>query len=196
MKNLLILYPHGLGDCILLTPVLRNYFFNTGQKAAVAVLERFRTARIFDNNPYVSEIVYTKDAWNDFDNPQLGFQTVFETCAKWCEENNYEMVMPKHDNWNHSKILINFKYCGVEPTSVFTEVFTTDEDKRKAKEFVTNQFGKEPYGFVQTTTGRPLANLPENYGKIWLAHGTCLSSRCHWHRYGSSRNNSYGRSLP
>ena len=76
MKNLLILYPHGLGDCILLTPVLRNYFFNTGKKAAVAVLERFKTAQMFDNNPYVSEIIYTADAWNDFENAEIGFKTV------------------------------------------------------------------------------------------------------------------------
>ena len=168
MKNLLILYPHGLGDCILLTPVLRNYFFNTGKKAAVAVLERFKTAKIFDNNPYVSNIIYTKDAWNDFENSQVGFQTVFDTCEKWCQENNYKMVMPKHDNWNFSKILINFKYCSVTPSSVFTEVFTTDKDKKIANKFIEERFSNEPFGFVQTKTGRPLANLPNGYGQKWL----------------------------
>mgnify|MGYP001317183869 CR=1 FL=1 len=168
MKNLLILYPHGLGDCILLTPVLRNYFFNTGRKAAVAVLERFKTAKMFDNNPYVSDIIYTKDAWNDFENAEVGFQTVFNTCNEWCEENGYHMVMPKHDNWNFSKILINFKYCDVEPTSVFTEVFTTDKDKEEAMDFIKQKFHDEPFGFVQTITGRPLANLPEGYGRTWL----------------------------
>ena len=168
MKNLLILYPHGLGDCILLSPVLRNYFFNTGKKAAVAVLERFKTAQMFDNNPYVSEIIYTADAWNDFEDPKVGFETVYNSCNEWCKENGYQMVMPKHDNWNFSKILINFKYCGVDPTSVFTEVFTNDSDKKVAREFIENRFGSKSFGFVQTKTGRPLANLPDGYGRKWL----------------------------
>ena len=166
---MLIVYPHGLGDCILLTPILRNYFFNTGKKASVATLERFKTAKFFDNNPYVADILYTKDAWNDYESPEVGFKKVNEYCQKWADKNNHDKVVyPKHDNWDHSKILINFKYCGVQPTSVFTEVFSSSEEVKTANDFIQNITKGEPFGFVQTTTGRPLANLPENYGRAWL----------------------------
>lgn len=169
MSNLLIIYPHGLGDCVQLTPVLRNYFFNTGKKAAVATLERFKSAEFFNHNPYVGHILYTKDAWNDFENPNEGFRLVNEYCTNWGKENGYtKIVMPMHTNWDHHKILLNFKYCGVTPTSIFTEVFTSDRDKQVAKEFVSNLYGDEPFGFVQTKSGRPLQTLPSGYGRKWL----------------------------
>tara|TARA_R110002051_G_scaffold324374_1_gene421322 strand:- start:958 stop:1755 length:798 start_codon:yes stop_codon:yes gene_type:complete len=169
MKKLLILYPHGLGDCILLTPTLRNYFFNTGNKASVAILERFKSAKIFDNNPYVDNIIYTKDAWNDFDSPEEGFNIVKKQCEEWGKQNGYEkIVMPQHNDWRYSKILINFSYCDIKPTSVFTEIFTSDEDRKTAKNFIKQKVSNKPFGFVQTVTGRPLANLPKGYGKLWL----------------------------
>jgi len=169
MSKLLIIYPHGLGDCVQLTPVLRNYFFNTGQKAAVATLERFKSAQFFVNNPYVEHILYTKDAWNDYSNPEEGFKLVKEYCENWGKENGYtKIVMPMHNNWNHHKILLNFKYCDVVPTSVFTEVFTSDEDKRVAKEVIHDLYGTEPFGFVQTKSGRPLQTMPTGYGRKWL----------------------------
>ena len=52
--------------------------------------------------------------------------------------------------------------------SVFTEIFTTAEDKELASTFIKQKFGNESFGFVQTKTGRDRANLPENYGKLWL----------------------------
>ena len=56
MKDLLILYPHGLGDCILLTPAIREFYYKTGNKVHIATLERFRTAKFFENNTYVDKI--------------------------------------------------------------------------------------------------------------------------------------------
>jgi len=169
LSNLLIIYPHGLGDCVQLTPVLRNYFFNTGKKAAVATLERFKSAEFFNHNPYVGHILYTKDAWNDYDDPDEGFRLVQEECERWGRENGYDkVVMPMHKDWSHHKILLNFKYCDVKPTSIFTEVFTSDEDKRVAREFVKNLYGDEPYGFAATKSGRPAQTMPAGYGRKWL----------------------------
>ena len=30
MKDILVVYPHGLGDCVLLTPTLREYYKKIG----------------------------------------------------------------------------------------------------------------------------------------------------------------------
>ena len=168
-KKTLIFYPHGLGDCVLLTPVLREYFFTTGTKASVATLERFKSAKFFDHNPYVDKIVYTKDAWNDYPNFHFGCQKILEYCVKWCTQNDHvRLASPQHDDWDQSKIMLNFHHCKLKPTSVFTEIFTTDEDKKSAALFIKQKFGNKPFGFVQTKTGREQANLPENYGKLWL----------------------------
>ena len=118
-EGLLICYPNGLGDCILLTPVLRNYFFSTGNKASIAILERFKTAKIFDNNPYVDQLLYTKDAWNDFETSEIGFKIVMESCVQWCQQNEYEyLAYPRHDDWNQSKILLNLRYCNIDDPGV------------------------------------------------------------------------------
>ena len=60
--KVMIVYPHGLGDCILATPALRSYKNKTGNFVGFAMLERFRSSELFKHNPYVNELIYTKDA--------------------------------------------------------------------------------------------------------------------------------------
>lgn len=171
MKPLLIVYPHGLGDCIMLTPAIRNYFFQTGIKPSVAIMERFRSSEIFNNNPYLDDIIYTKDPWNDYPNRHIGFNAVFNWCKEW-SNSRHEVIMPMHEDRTKNKIEANLEACEIDPSSVFTETFSTDEDIDLAHMFRCN----EAFGFVQTTTGRPNADLPPGYGKEWLRRHRGLSN--------------------
>lgn len=167
--SLLICYPHGLGDCVLLTPALREYFFSTGRKASVATLERFKSAKFFDYNPYVDKIIYTKDAWLDFPEFNYGCQKVFEFCVDFAKSNGIvEVAFPRHQSYKE-KIIANYADIGlkkiVNPT---TEIFTSSTDEVLACEMIENIVGDERFGFIQTSTGVPKKDLPPGYGKEWL----------------------------
>jgi len=169
MEKILILYPHGLGDCILLTPALRNLNQQLGQKCSIAILERFRSSEIFKNCPYIDKIYYTKDAWHDFDNERVGFQTLYDEMSSFALEAGYDKcVMPMHNNFR-SKIMVNLESLGIKnPTNYKTEIFTTQEDKERASEIISSIVGDEKFGFVQTVSGHNVKSLPDNFGRKWL----------------------------
>jgi len=169
LKNVLVVYPHGLGDCILLTPALREFYKKTGNKLHIATLERFATAKFFDNNPYIDKILYTKDAWHDYSNPHLGFNSIYNEWKQYAKDNSMSgIVMPMHSE-PKNKILINFRALGIgKESSPQTEIHATPGDKKIAEEIVQNLVGNNEFGFVQTSTGVPTKDLPENFGREWL----------------------------
>ena len=169
MKDLLILYPHGLGDCILLTPAIREFYKATVERVHIATLERFRSAKFFENNPYVDKIFYTKDAWHDYSNSQVGFQSLYEEWKSFAKDNNFGgIVMPMH-SVPTSKIKLNFNFLGVKgPESVITEIYTTKEDETTAQGVINGLVGDSKFGFVQSTTGVPSKDLPPGFGRQWL----------------------------
>lgn len=169
MEDVLVIYPHGLGDCVLLTPALREYYNKNGHQLSVATLERFRSAEFFDHNPYVKQVYYTKDAWLDYPNSQVGFNTVYNDWKTYAREQGLRgVVMPMHSN-PISKIILNFKYLGIPAdANPVTELHTTPEDVAVADNIVAELVGDAPFGFVQTKTGVPSKDLPVDYGRTWL----------------------------
>ena len=89
MKNLLILYPHGLGDCILLTPALREFYKTTGYKVSIAMLKRFETAELFAHNPYIKNLYFTNDAWSDYENSNIGFRSLHSEWKAFAKNNDF-----------------------------------------------------------------------------------------------------------
>jgi len=177
MRDLLILYPHGLGDCILLTPAIREFYKVTGNKVSIATLERFKSAKFFDNNPYVNQIFYTKDAWHDYPNSQIGFSSLYNQWRSFAKDNKFGgIVMPMHSS-PISKISLNFKYLGlVNPENEKADIYTTAKDVKTAEDIVSNLTKGEPFGFVQTNTGVKQKDLPDGYGVSWLSKNKGLNS--------------------
>ena len=175
--KLFVLYPHGLGDCILLTPAIKEYYKLTGYKVGVATLERFRTAMFFDNNPYVGDIFYTKDAWHDYENPHLGFRDLHAKWKQFAKEQGYQgFVMPMHSN-PISKIKINLDHFGIKnPQDFKTEIYTTKKDKLIADKIIKKTVGNRKFGFIQTNTGVSQKNLPFGYGQEWLSRNKNLEN--------------------
>lgn len=169
MEDVLVIYPHGLGDCILLTPALREYYNKNGHRLRVATLERFRSARFFDHNPYVERVYYTKDAWLDYPNPHVGFNAVYNDWKNYARAQGLRgVVMPMHSD-PLNKIILNFKYLGISPdASPVTELHTTPEDVNIAKKIIGSVVGDSPFGFVQTATGVSSKDLPPGFGRRWL----------------------------
>ena len=168
-NEILVLYPHGLGDCILLTPALREYHESTGVRAHVATLERFSSAEFFTNNPHVDRIFYTKDAWHDYANHNVGFRSLKKEWSSFSEKENLgDCIMPMHSS-AASKIKINLSAFSLKNcTDYSTEVHTSPDDVARAEEIINDSVGGKPFGFVQTHTGVPSKDLPKDFGRGFL----------------------------
>ena len=169
MRRILILYPHGLGDCILLTPAIREFFMATENKVSIATLQRFKSATLFDNNPYVDQIFYTKDAWADYPASHIGFQSLYSEWKQKAKDLGFHgFLMPMHSQPT-SKILLNCEFLGIRGAANYQpEVHTTPEDVEKANEIIQSVCGDSLFGFVQTNTGVPQKDLPAHFGRNWL----------------------------
>lgn len=166
--KILIIYPHGLGDCLMLTPAIREFYFKHKTKPSIAILERFKSSKIFDNNPYVEKIFpVLKDAWNDFGSYSIGFVEVQKQGNQIALENGLIPIYFNHPPPSH-KILICARELGVILESTQIDVFISDNDKKMANELINNFVGDNSYGFIQTETGVPLKNLPNGFGENWL----------------------------
>ena len=174
---MLICYPHGLGDCILLTPALREFYFSTGKKASVSTLERFKSAKFFNSNPYIDKICYTKDAWNDYPNFDIGCREVHKACADFAKNNDIETItFPQHKSYKE-KILSNYVDIGLRNAiNPATELYTTSEEASAATELIEKLVNGNRFGFIQTSTGVPAKDLPSGYGRKWLSKNRGLSN--------------------
>lgn len=172
--KVLILYPHGLGDCILATPALRQYKLSTGNHVGFAMLQRFASSELFTNNPYIDELFFTKDAWNDFPNFNIGMVELENHCKKLAKEHGYDRVVTIKHSPKGSKILDCANVLGVELDDVHTEIYTTEEDRQRADEFL-GENSLDKFGFVHSKTGVKNKDLPNNYGREWIKTNTGLN---------------------
>ncbi len=174
-KPPLIIYPHGLGDCLMLTPAIREYYLKYGQKVNVMILERFKSSQIFCNNPYIQNIYFCKDPWNDFDTKKTGFQQVKKLGIKIAKENNLSPLFIKHKGSKH-KILINCSKLKVK-TSYKIDIFINLNDFLEANNFIKKSTNGLPFAFVQSKTGAGASkDLPDDFGRKWIIKHTKIDS--------------------
>jgi len=163
--KVMVVYPHGLGDCILATPALRGLKAR-GDFVGFAMQERFRSAELFRHNPNVDELFWTQDVWNDFPNLEEGKASIMKECSHNANMRGYDRVVWVWHPSSGSKIIENTMALEVplEKESLVTDVYIGPEDWKRADEITP----EKPYGFVQTKTGVPAKDLPEGWGAAWL----------------------------
>ena len=163
-----IVYPHGLGDCILATPALREYKLKTNNWIGFAMLQRFKSSMLFQWCPYIDQLFYTKDAWNDYPTFEYGCRDLRLYANYMAKKYGYQEVIFIHHGKGTSKILDCAKALGVEAEvrkNPKTEIFIAEIDKRIARDCLQP---KGKYGFVHSYTGVTAKDLPMWYGRNWL----------------------------
>lgn len=158
---MLILYPHGLGDIILLTPALREL---AADPPHVAVLRRFKGTDILAGCPWIEQVHYVlPDPWNDTD--RAG-------CRQWGERYARDRCLTPVWIWHPPqmhKILYNAHVLDVELLSHQTEVWIDDEVRETADDWLSGHTG-EPYGFLHCSTGMPglsTAAVKKDFPSAW-----------------------------
>jgi hypothetical protein len=173
----LLIYPHGLGDCLMLTPSLRAYHQQTGDKYNLCIQKRFESSELFKNNPHVGNIHYIKDPWNDYPNAMVGFNEVIKEGGIIGKNNEYNEVIYLPCKSNIHKIIQNSKDLKIKLNDYSMDVFISESDKEQASSVIKKLVGDEPFGFIQTKTGAGVnKDLSDGYGEKWLRENRDLEN--------------------
>ena len=143
MKKALFLYWHGLGDVIMLTPLLR-YLHNNGYTTDLLCRESVRSSKLLDDCPYVDNLIMVENPWRS----PLGFsKQVNENVAK------LKQLAPAYD-WSggalhtgqfSDKVRRNFGENGFICNDLDLEVFIPAHIEEEVTQHVTQNY---PNGFI------------------------------------------------
>lgn len=149
---MLIIYPHGLGDIILLTPALHALWIS-GEDVHVAVLKRFRDTEILEACPYATVYHVLPDPWNDCSRVK---------CREFGNDFAHTLKATPFWIWHNPhthKIHYNFYALGLGRPPVaelHTHVYITEEHKLAALEWIDGaDLTGKPFVFIHADTGMP-----------------------------------------
>jgi ADP-heptose:LPS heptosyltransferase len=184
MKHLLVSY-HGLGDNILLTPVLRKYKEENPQThIGFTHLKRLPVNELLEECPYIDEFFPISDAWNDFPDFNIGFNSVVEEAKAYADKNEYNKVIvitTSPEIGLVHKIHRATHELGITIEDYTTEIFPkiTGEIKEQADKFLENI--DAPYVFLHLKTG----NSPKDINRETIANFLVDISPTQTIEYGS-----------
>lgn len=183
MDKILFVVPHGLGDCVMLTPALKKYK-ETNKHVYVAVLglERFgkTLTDLLSNLDFIDEVVpILPDPWRDGpDKYQTHLDEVLKVADTYGKNNQFNkgIFLPtnKQDGFRLHKIFRFESEVGVGFSCIDDLQTILHVDKnytKKAKEFLSsfkkpialfhNKAGNPPKEFSEEEATNILANFPE-----------------------------------
>ncbi len=166
-KKVLFLFWHGLGDNILATPVIKQYKQTTGNYIGWAMLRRFRSAGLFDDNPHIDRLHWIPDAWNDFKNYSHGCRQVIKEGKAIKKEFGYdEICIIDHKSSSGHKIHRTAFEMGIGlDNDLHTQVYYDPEKIRPLYESISLP---EEYVFFHGKTGAASKDLPLEKAREWL----------------------------
>lgn len=138
MKKALILYWHGLGDVIMLMPVLRQ-LHKQGYVTDLMCRESVRTSHLLDDCPYVNDLIIVENphrspkGFMPQANENMQMQRNLSGGYDWVGQANH---LTKFDD----KVVHNFKETGVAGTDYGLEVFIPEEIENQALDYITQNY--------------------------------------------------------
>jgi hypothetical protein len=134
MKRCLIMYHHGLGDVIMLTPTLRQ-LHNEGYEIDLMCREAVGKSKLLENCQYVDELITIENPWR----APLPFKEQLNENVK-----RFDQLKKKYDRScailthvkDKNKIEYNAECLGVELETKNPEVFISNENRSQAKNWL------------------------------------------------------------
>ena len=143
MKKALFLYWHGLGDVIILSPLLRQ-LHEKGYITDLICRESVRSTHLLDDCPYTGELIIVDNPWRS----PLGFQQQAQqnVALLYKLAPRYEWAQGAiHQGSFNDKIKHNFLEANLECNDPRLEVFIPEEIDASAMEYVQTHY---PEGFI------------------------------------------------
>jgi ADP-heptose:LPS heptosyltransferase len=164
MRTLIISW-HGLGDNIMLTPVLRKYKEVTNEEIYLAHLARLPVQDVLAECPDIGGFHTITDVWNDYPDVEVGREAVWKEARNIAIEHGYdavkEITMAPSLGITH-KMLRAAHELGVELEDYQTMIWPaiTPEIIEQADEFFDRVH--TPATFVAAKAGNPPKDIPSN----------------------------------
>lgn len=165
MKTLIISW-HGLGDNIMLGPVLKKYEEIYNEEIYLAHLARLPVYDVFAECPYIRGFHTISDVWNDYPNVEVGREAVWNEARGIAREYGYdnvrEVTMAPSLGIVH-KMLRAAHELQVELDDYTLEIFPaiTEDVKKQATAFMRGI--KRPATFIAPMAGNPPKNVPSSF---------------------------------
>jgi len=143
MKRALFLYWHGLGDVIMLSPLLRE-LYNRGYKTDLICRKSVETSSLLESCPYTDKLIIVENPWRS----KIGFAKQANANVNLLKE-----MSPDYD-WSggaiHSgrfgdKIKRNFQEGKLSTKDYRLEVFIPDDIRKEVGRYVQERY---PQGFI------------------------------------------------
>ncbi len=143
MKRALFLYWHGLGDVIILTPLLRE-LYKQGYVTDLICRKSVESSKLLDDCPYVDKLIIVENPWRS----KKGFQ------AQARENINLLHSLGSNYDWfggaGHlssftDKIKRNFEECKLTTADYDLEVFIPVNVEKEVSEYINQNY---PQGFI------------------------------------------------
>jgi len=147
MKKALILYWHGLGDIIQLTPVLRH-LYKEGYIIDLMCRKEVRTSHLLDDCPYIKKLIEVINPWRSdksFEKQSTENIELFNSLKKSYDWSGKCL----HKNIQICKVLNNYKECNLSIIDNDLEVFIPKYIEDEALNYITNNY---PNGYIHNHT--------------------------------------------
>lgn len=145
MKKSLILYTHGLGDIIQITPILRHLYEN-GFITDIMGRESIKSSMLLDYCPYVGTIIPTLNPWQS----PIGFNAQntmnvkrFELLSKDYDWSGVSLHMNMTDNISKTEHSANEFKLFIKDMRL--EVFINEQTEFKALRYIEDNY---PNGYI------------------------------------------------
>ncbi|MEW6378430.1 MAG: hypothetical protein AB1611_02350 [bacterium] len=167
-SSILIIFWHGLGDFILATPALREFYrHNPGCRLGIAVRQMVHDSGILDRCPYF-DMVHVIPEVEDREHYRKKLEKYLQAGNMIRREHGYEkLVCIKHrPAWRYGihKIQRTANELGVGPiTDTRTELYLSDQDRSQARSWLQEHgYEENNYIFLHRQTANPVKDMPED----------------------------------
>jgi hypothetical protein len=147
-QKTLILYWHGLGDVIMLTPMLRHYF-QKGYPVHLMCRPEVGNTNLLGDCPYVEKLIHITNPWRS----DVGFERQKQANIAEFERLSKRYAISAsclHEHISQDcKITTNWKECGIEPDDNQLEVFIPQETEARAMALIASRY---PNGYIHKHT--------------------------------------------
>ena len=172
MKKVLFVFWHGLGDNILATPAIKKYKQTTGNYVGWMMMEKVKSAMIFEEYPYIDSMHYCSDAWHCCGRENLadGSLHVIKEAEVIKKRFGYdEVVVVNHRSSKKHKVYRTADEMGVkiDDSEVKTEYFY-DEESPRFEKWCSRYEIPDNFVFFHGKTSESSKDLPLKFVKDYM----------------------------
>lgn len=165
-KTALILYWHGLGDIIILTPVMR-YLYQQGYLIDLMCHELVMESHLLDCCPYIGKLIPIPNPWWSKLGFELQKQINIDLFTERAKQYDWSAKCPHKPIVHDCKVRTNWHECGLQPADNQLEVFIGSHIEQQVIKYIAANY---PNGYIFQHTKAPLHKIHNWDAREWMQY--------------------------